>query len=106
MVVPSLIAFLVPPVAPIPTLNSALTRLTQQLSQLTTSHASNTASLNTIAQEREQLDIREKELRALVSNAEDKRAWFSSFSEWVESVAAFLDEKVSFTSYKELIVLC
>ncbi|KAJ4501398.1 nineteen complex-related protein 2-domain-containing protein [Lentinula lateritia] len=88
-----LIAFLVPPVAPIPTLNSALTRLTQQLSQLTTSHASNTASLNTIAQEREQLDIREKELRALVSNAEDKRAWFSSFSEWVESVAAFLDEK-------------
>ncbi|KAF8827789.1 hypothetical protein HHX47_DHR4000028 [Lentinula edodes] len=92
-VVPSLIAFSVPPIAPIPTLNSALTRLTQQLAQLTTSHASNTASLNTVAQERDQLDIREKELRALVSNAEDKRAWFSSFSEWVESVAAFLDEK-------------
>ncbi|KAJ3854000.1 nineteen complex-related protein 2-domain-containing protein [Lentinula lateritia] len=83
----------IPPVAPIPTLNSALARLTHQLAQLTTSHASNTASLNNVAQERDHLDIREKELRALVSNAEDKRAWFSSFSEWVESVAAFLDEK-------------
>ncbi|KAJ3784612.1 nineteen complex-related protein 2-domain-containing protein [Lentinula aff. detonsa] len=83
----------IPPAAPIPTLNSALTRLTQQLAQLTTSHVSNTASLNTLAQEREQVDAREQELRTLVEKAEEKRAWFSSFNEWVESVAAFLDEK-------------
>ncbi|KAJ4482295.1 nineteen complex-related protein 2-domain-containing protein [Lentinula aciculospora] len=83
----------IPPAAPIPTLNSALARLTHQLTKLTTSHASNTASLNTLAQEREQVNAREKELRTLVENAETKRAWFSSFSDWVESVAAFLDEK-------------
>ncbi|KAJ3838020.1 nineteen complex-related protein 2-domain-containing protein [Lentinula raphanica] len=83
----------IPPAAPIPTLSSALARLAQELAQLTTSHASNTASLNTLAQEREQVDAREKELRTIVEKAEEKRAWFSSFSEWVESVAAFLDEK-------------
>ncbi|KIK69685.1 hypothetical protein GYMLUDRAFT_150994 [Collybiopsis luxurians FD-317 M1] len=83
----------IPPATPLPTLGPALARLTQQLAQLTTSHASNTASLNTLAQEREQVDAREKELRELVQKAEEKRAWFSSFSEWVESVAAFLDEK-------------
>lgn len=69
-------------------------RLTEKLVQLTASHASNTSSLDTLAQEHEQVDAREKELRVLVEKAEEKRAWFSSFSEWVESVAAFLDEKV------------
>ncbi|KAF9077506.1 nineteen complex-related protein 2-domain-containing protein [Rhodocollybia butyracea] len=87
------ICVLLPPTTPIPTLGPALARLTQQLAQLTTSHASNTTSLNTLAQERDQVDAREKELRALVEKAEEKRAWFSTFSDWVESVAAFLDEK-------------
>ncbi|KAE9393867.1 hypothetical protein BT96DRAFT_967114 [Gymnopus androsaceus JB14] len=83
----------IPPAAAIPTLGPAIARLTQKMAQLTASHASNTSSLNTHAQEREQVDAREKELRTLVERAEEKRAWFSSFSDWVESVAAFLDEK-------------
>ncbi|KAF5389187.1 hypothetical protein D9757_003414 [Collybiopsis confluens] len=83
----------IPPTTPLPTLPDALARITHRLAQLTASHASNTASLNTFAQEREQVDIREQELRELVTKAEEKRAWFSSFSDWVESVAAFLDEK-------------
>ncbi|ESK88444.1 gc-rich sequence dna-binding factor-like protein [Moniliophthora roreri MCA 2997] len=83
----------IPPVTPIPTLSLSLARLTQQMSQLTTSHANNTAALNTLAQEREQVDEREKEMRDLVGKAEEKRAWFGSFREWIEGVAGFLDEK-------------
>jgi hypothetical protein len=29
-----------------------------------------------------------------VEQAEEKRAWFDAFREWVEGVAVFLDEKV------------
>ncbi|KAG7098864.1 hypothetical protein E1B28_000767 [Marasmius oreades] len=83
----------IPPVTPIPTLSASLARLTRQMAQLTTSHAHNTAALNSLALEREQVDEREKELRELVGKAEEKRAWFGSFSEWVEGVAGFLDEK-------------
>lgn len=76
----------------------AIARLVQQLSQLTTSHTNNTATLSSLAQERDELDVRETEMRDMVGRAEEKRAWFSSFNEWVEGVAAFLDEKVCFTS--------
>lgn len=72
----------------------AIARLTQQLTQLTTSHATNTAALNTLAQERGEVDDREQEMRDMVGRAEEKRAWFGDFKEWVESVAGFLDEKV------------
>ncbi|KAK7035518.1 hypothetical protein VNI00_011811 [Paramarasmius palmivorus] len=83
----------IPLSTPIPTLSASLARLTQQMAQLTTSHAGNTAALNTLAQEREQVDEREREMRELVGKAEEKRAWFGSFREWVEGVAGFLDEK-------------
>ncbi|KAG7445800.1 uncharacterized protein BT62DRAFT_950695 [Guyanagaster necrorhizus] len=83
----------IPPMAAVPILGPALTRLTQQLTQLTTSHATNTAALNSLAQERGELDDREIEMRGMVGRAEEKRAWFTSFREWVEGVAAFLDEK-------------
>lgn len=48
-----------------------------------------------LADEREQLDTRETELREMIAKAEAKRSWFAAFKEWVESVATFLDEKVS-----------
>ncbi|KAF5369342.1 hypothetical protein D9758_002504 [Tetrapyrgos nigripes] len=83
----------IPPATTIPTMGPALARLTHQLTQLTTSHTSNTAALNALALERDQVDEREKEMRLLVSKAEEKRAWFGSFHEWVESVAEFLDQK-------------
>jgi GC-rich sequence DNA-binding factor len=80
-------------------LGPAINRLAQQLSQLTTSHAANTAALSTLAQERRALDDREAEMRDMVGRAEEKRAWFNSFKEWVEGVAGFLDEKVDFRTY-------
>ncbi|KAF9263422.1 hypothetical protein L218DRAFT_980230 [Marasmius fiardii PR-910] len=83
----------IPAVTPIPTLSASLARLTQQMAQLTTSHAQNTSALNSLVQEREQVNEREKELRELVGKAEEKRAWFDSFREWIEGVAGFLDEK-------------
>ncbi|KAJ7677425.1 nineteen complex-related protein 2-domain-containing protein [Mycena rosella] len=83
----------IPPATPLPSLGPAITRLTQQLAQLTTSHASNTTALNNIAQERTEVDDREKEMRQMVERAEAKRAWFGQFKEWVEGVAGFLDEK-------------
>lgn len=85
---------LVPPIASLPTLTPALTRLSGQLAKITTSHVKNTAALENIAQEREAVEKREKEMREMVGSAEEKRAWFESFRDWVESVAGFLDEKV------------
>jgi len=86
---------IVPPVTPVPILSSAIARLSEQLTHLTTSHAKNSAALTTLGQERIEIDDREKELREMVEKAEVKRAWFQSFSEWVEGVAGFLDEKAS-----------
>ncbi|TRM64154.1 nineteen complex-related protein 2-domain-containing protein [Schizophyllum amplum] len=83
----------IPPSVPIPALAPALARLTQQLAQLTASHATTTSSLNAVAKERDEIEEREKEMRDMVERAEAKRAWFDEFREWVESVAGFLDEK-------------
>jgi len=78
----------------LPSLGPAISRLSEQLTLLTSSHAQNSATLDSLAREREELDDKEKELRLMVEKAEEKREWFGSFNEWVESVAAFLDEKV------------
>lgn len=71
-----------------------MTRLSQQLALLTTSHANNSAALNSLAKERLDVDEKEKEMREMVIKAEDKRAWFGDFRDWLDSVAGFLDEKV------------
>ena len=70
--------------------------MSERLILLTSSHAQNSATLDSLARERQELDDKEKEIRVMVEKAEEKRAWFGSFKEWVESVAAFLDEKVSY----------
>jgi hypothetical protein len=61
---------------------------------LTTSHAANTAALASIAKESDELNTRETEMREMVVQAEEKRAWFDGFKEWLDSVADFLDQKV------------
>ncbi|KAG6905475.1 hypothetical protein DXG01_002492 [Tephrocybe rancida] len=83
----------VPSATPIPTLGPAISRLTEQLTRLTTSHATNIAALSALAKERAEVDEREAEMREMVGRAEDKRAWFESFKDWLEGVAGFLDEK-------------
>lgn len=90
---------IVPPVTPIPTLSPAIARLTQSLTTLTTSHAESTNTMAALAEERLQLEAREQEMRNMIARAEEKRSWFAEFREWVESVATFLDEKVSVDVY-------
>lgn len=51
--------------------------------------------MTSLAGERDQADVREAEMRQMISKAEAKRSWFVAFREWVESVATFLDEKVA-----------
>ncbi|KAJ1303381.1 hypothetical protein OPQ81_011573 [Rhizoctonia solani] len=84
---------LIPVQTPVPTLEPAVARLTQALTKLTTSHAGNTKSLTALGDERSSLDTQETRLRELVTEAEDKRAWFSGFKVWMDSLADFLDEK-------------
>lgn len=48
-----------------------------------------------LAKEREEIEARDKEMREMIAKAEDKRSWFAAFREWVESMATFLDEKVT-----------
>lgn len=86
---------LVPPSTELPTLEAAAGWLAQSLAALTISHTSNTNSITSLAEEKEQLDARETELRRMIATAETKRSWFADFREWMESVATFLDEKVS-----------
>ncbi|KAI0754740.1 GCFC-domain-containing protein [Daedaleopsis nitida] len=83
----------IPAVTPIPTMGAAIARLTQSMSELTTSHAQHSTALSKLGEEQRLLEEREKEMRELIAKAEDKRSWFSAFREWVESVATFLDEK-------------
>lgn len=84
---------LVPPVTEIPTLASAVARLTQSLTALTVSHAQNSESMATVSAEQIELEKKEKDMREMIAKAEEKRGWFVAFREWVESVAGFLDEK-------------
>lgn len=66
------------------------------MTKITMSHASNTGALNSIVLERESVDKREREMRNMIEIAEEKRAWFDDFKQWIEGVAGFLDEKVNF----------
>ena len=91
--------YAVPAMTPIPQLAPAIARLTAALTALTTSHTQNAAAMHSLADEREQLEVREKEMREMIVKAEDKRSWFAAFREWVESVATFLDEKVGYDNF-------
>lgn len=88
-------AFVVPMVTPIPTLDPAVEQLTRAMTSLTQSHAQNTATLASLGAEQVELENKDNEMRELITAAESKRSWFVAFRDWVESVAAFLDEKVS-----------
>jgi GC-rich sequence DNA-binding factor len=46
-----------------------------------TSHAFNTSTIASLAEEREQLDQKEKEMQEMVRKAEAKRSWFVAFGE-------------------------
>ena len=84
----------VPAAIPIPTLEPAIARLSQTLSNLTTSHSSNISAMTSAADEFAQIEEREKELREAIERTETQRSWFTAFREFVEGVAHFLDEKV------------
>jgi GC-rich sequence DNA-binding factor len=90
----------IPPAIPVPVLDVAIAKVTQRLTALTTSHAKNTAELIKMGEENASLEKQEAELKEQVENAEQRRAWFQSFKERVESVGDFLDEKVRLSSHQ------
>ncbi|KIJ54945.1 hypothetical protein M422DRAFT_24809 [Sphaerobolus stellatus SS14] len=83
----------IPVAAPIPTLSSAMSRLSSAMTSLTVSHASHTSALSSLAEERTALESKVVGLREQIEETEKKRGWFTAFREWVENVASFLDEK-------------
>lgn len=87
--------FPVPPATDIPALGPAIERFQRSLVSLSDSHALSTGAITSLAEQRTELDTRETELRSMIADAESKRGWFAEFRDWVESVATFLDEKVS-----------
>jgi len=97
--------YVVPPLISLPVLAPALTHLSEKMTKITMSHASNTVALNSIVLERESVDKREREMRNVIEIAEEKRAWFDDFKQWVEGVAGFLDEKVNFEPLSLRLVL-
>lgn len=86
---------LVPNVTTLPSLTAAMSRLSGTLSDAQGRHTVHQNDLEAVHAEQSQLDAKENEMRVLVANAETKRAWMSDFSEWMETIATFLDEKVS-----------
>ena len=70
------------------------TRLTSALNDLRLSHGTNAETLESLAKERADLDRQEAELRAEVDRVSAYNGWFMDFQNWVEDVAAFLEEKV------------
>ncbi|KAG8214632.1 nineteen complex-related protein 2-domain-containing protein [Butyriboletus roseoflavus] len=83
----------IPPATEIPALGPAIERFQRSLALLSDSHALNTGAITSIAEQRTELDTRETELRLMIAVAESKRGWFAEFKDWIEGVAAFLDEK-------------
>ncbi|KAF9241159.1 GCFC-domain-containing protein [Melanogaster broomeanus] len=98
-------AAIIPPSTEIPALGPAIERLGRSLASLSSSHASNTKAATSLAEERDQLDARETELRQMIAIAESKRGWFSTFKDWIESVATFLDEKLEASENEHLSIL-
>lgn len=91
-----LLTCVVPVAIPIPTLEPVIARLSQTLSNLTTSHSSNVSAMTSAADELTRIEEKEKELREAIEKTEAQRSWFSAFQEFVEGVAHFLDEKVKY----------
>jgi len=72
-------------------------RVSQAFTTFTISHARSTNAIAALTDEQMKFDVEEAELRRQVEQAEDKRAWFQTFRDRVETVAEFLDEKVRTT---------
>ncbi|KAG9315745.1 GCFC-domain-containing protein [Chiua virens] len=83
----------IPASTDVPALGPAIERFERTLASLSDSHALNTSAIASLVEQRTELDTRETELRSMIAAAESKRSWFTEFKDWVESVAAFLDEK-------------
>ncbi|KAF9649765.1 hypothetical protein BDM02DRAFT_3094186 [Thelephora ganbajun] len=83
----------IPAMMPIPTLEPAIARLSQTLSNLTASHLTDVSTMTSATDELDQIEEKEKELREAIERTEAQRGWFAAFREFVEGIAHFLDEK-------------
>ncbi|KAF8319659.1 hypothetical protein DL93DRAFT_2164354 [Clavulina sp. PMI_390] len=77
----------------LPSLPTALSRLSGTLSNMQTTHQMHQSNLEAVRAEANEQEAKEKEMRELVGNAEAKRAWMSDLYEWMETLATFLDTK-------------
>lgn len=84
----------IPDPSPLPSLHAVAVRLQATLADARAGKVDSDTLLSQAQREREALDAQEAELRAEVDRVSSKYEWFLDFKEWVEEVAAFLDEKV------------
>lgn len=75
-------------------MNAASARLAQSLRALEESSAFHAAVQSDAERGLKELDDAERENKDAVRDAGEKEAWFREFDEFVENVAAFLDDKV------------
>ncbi|GAA6017197.1 hypothetical protein JCM10207_002568 [Rhodosporidiobolus poonsookiae] len=83
----------IPQSSPLPSLTSALSRLSTSLSTLRSGHTASLAALTHFEREREDLDRQETNLRQQVEETERKSEWFDEMKGEVEDWGAFLEEK-------------
>ncbi|KDE06831.1 hypothetical protein MVLG_02867 [Microbotryum lychnidis-dioicae p1A1 Lamole] len=83
----------IPQTSTLPTLSNVQARLSAGLNTLESSRTLDVAALNHFEKERNELDTQEGELRSEATRIEEKNRWFNDFKNFIEDVAAFLDEK-------------
>ncbi|SCZ88564.1 BZ3500_MvSof-1268-A1-R1_Chr10-2g03001 [Microbotryum saponariae] len=83
----------IPQTSTLPTLSNVQARLSAGLNTLESSRTLDVAALNHFEKERNELDTQEGELRSEAIRIEQKNRWFNDFENFIEDVAAFLDEK-------------
>ncbi|KAF8327394.1 nineteen complex-related protein 2-domain-containing protein [Cantharellus anzutake] len=84
---------LVPTPTNLPSLVTAMSRLSGTLSNLESAHTRHEIGLEAVEAERTQLLQKEIDMRRMVEAAEHKRVWFNDMKEWMDTIAVFLDEK-------------
>ncbi|WVQ75090.1 hypothetical protein IAR50_004699 [Cryptococcus sp. DSM 104548] len=83
----------IPVARPPPTILSASSRLTKAMSDINITKSQSDRNLEIVIQELAELEGQERDLRAAVEKAEDKKEWMEEFRGWVEMLGSFLEEK-------------
>lgn len=77
----------------IPSIDSAVLRISSGLASLNTSHSQNASNMASLAQDMIQYTTEQDNIRRQVEETESKRAWFQTFRDRIETLADFFDAK-------------